>query len=161
MTARRDFWAGLALLLAIGLFTVAPVLYVLVESFDLAPIGARYRFGLDGWLDVFTSQRTLSAIWYSLILSLRVPIAIVFAFVISWLIVRVDVPFKRFIEMSLLFGFFLPGVPMMMGWILLLDSNYGLLNLAAQKLPFVDGPISRSIPCRGSCGCSSPSPPCR
>jgi iron(III) transport system permease protein len=31
-------------------------------------------------------------------------------------------------------------VPMTMGWILLLDSSYGLVNVLAQKLPFVSGP---------------------
>jgi iron(III) transport system permease protein len=56
-------------------------------------------------------------------------------------LIRFEIPGRRFIELSLMFGFFLPSVPMMMGWILLLDKNYGLLNVAAQKLFFLDGPL--------------------
>ena len=131
------FWPGAALLIAVAFFTLSPVVYVFVESFDMAAIGAPFQFGLDGWRDVFSSPRTGRSILYSFILAARVPIALVVAFAMSWLLVRIDVPFRRFIEMSLLFGFFLPSVPMMMGWVLLLDANYGLLNALALKLPFV------------------------
>ncbi len=52
-----------------------------------------------------------------------------------------QVPGHAFIERALWFGFFLPVLPMTMGWILLLDSHYGLLNGLVQKLPFIDGPV--------------------
>jgi iron(III) transport system permease protein len=136
-----DWLAGLAFLAVIATVTLAPVLYVVIESFDVAPLGAPFRFGLDGWNDLFSSPRTASAIVYSFILAARVPIAIAMALAVAWLLVRVEVPGKRLIELTLLFGFFLPSVPMMMGWILLLDSSYGLINVLVQKLPFVDGPI--------------------
>jgi iron(III) transport system permease protein len=139
--AHADWLAGLAFLAVIATITLAPVLYVAIESFDVAPLGAPFRFGLDGWSDMFSSPRTASAIVYSFILAARVPIAVAIALVIAWLLVRIDVPCKRLIELTLLFGFFLPSVPMMMGWILLMDSNYGLLNVLARKLPFVDDAI--------------------
>jgi iron(III) transport system permease protein len=138
---RYEWLAGLLLLILIGLVTLAPVAYVVVESFDVSPLGAPFRFGLDGWRDIVGSQRTWNSIIYSFILSVRVPIAILVALGISWLLIRIDIPGKRFIELSLLFGFFLPGVPMMMGWVLLLDKNYGLLNVLAQKLPFITEPV--------------------
>ncbi|NDA46395.1 MAG: hypothetical protein EBY21_03790 [Alphaproteobacteria bacterium] len=136
-----DWVYGFALLLVIAFITLAPVLYVVIESFDIAKLGAPYQFGLDGWRDMIDSQRTLNAALYSFILSLRVPLAIVIALVMSWLLIRFDIPGRRFIELSLMFGFFLPSVPMMMGWILLLDKNYGLLNVVAQKLLFLEEPI--------------------
>ncbi|HEY4134676.1 MAG TPA: iron ABC transporter permease [Alphaproteobacteria bacterium] len=137
----RRVLLGAALLLVIGAVTLAPVLYVLIASFDVSSIGEPFKFGWKGWQDVFSSTRTLDAIGYSFLLSARVPIAVIVAFTIAWLLVRVEVPGRRFIELALWFGFFLPSVPMMMGWILLLDANYGLLNAAAMKLPFVTGPI--------------------
>ena len=139
--ARADWLAGFAFLAAVAAITLAPVLYVVAESFDVAPLGAPFRFGLDGWSDLVSSPRTASAILYSFILAARVPIAIAAALVIAWLLIRVEVPGRRFIELTLLFGFFLPSVPMMMGWVLLLDANYGLLNVLVQKLPFVTGAI--------------------
>jgi iron(III) transport system permease protein len=141
MPAPRGHWlAGLGFLVLIGTITLAPVLYVVVESFDVAPLGTPFRFGLDGWADLLASPRTASAIAYSFVLSMRVPIAIAVALAIAWLLIRIEVPGRRFIELTLLFGFFLPSVPMTIGWILLLDSSYGLLNILAQKLPFVSGP---------------------
>jgi iron(III) transport system permease protein len=138
---RPDWFAGFGLLALVAAVTLVPVIYVVVESFDVAPLGAPFRFGLDGWSDIFSSPRTWSSILYSFILAVRVPIAIAIALGVTWLLIRVDVPGKRFIELTLLFGFFLPSVPMMMGWVLLLDSNYGLLNVFAQQLPFVNGPL--------------------
>ena len=128
-------------LVSIGAVTLGPVLYVLVESFDVAPVGASYQFGLDGWTEVFTSQRTWMSMVYTFILAVRVPIATVIAFAIAWLLVRVEIPGHRLLELAFWFGFLLPVFPMMMGWILLLDEQHGLLNIMLMKLPFVDAPI--------------------
>ena len=137
----RRFLGGATFTLVIGALTLAPVIYVIAASFDVADLGAPYHFGFDGWHDIFRSTRTLTAIGYSFLLVIRVPIALVVAFVIAWLLVRVRLPGHRFIELAFWFGFLLPIFPMMMGWILLLDGHYGLLNLALEKLPFVSGPI--------------------
>lgn len=132
---------GTLFILAIGAVTVAPVLYVLISSFDVAPLGAAYRFGIDGWREVFSSSRTWSAIFYTFALAIRVPIATCVAFVIAWLLVRVEIPGHRFIELAFWFGFLLPVFPMMMGWILLLDAHYGLVNLGLLKLHLIKAPI--------------------
>ena len=132
---------GLMVLAVVGLFTLAPVLYVVIESFDVATLGKPFTFGLDGWRELLGNSKTWDSIVYSFILVLRVPIAIVIAFAISWLLIRVDLTGRRLIEMILWFGFFLPSVPMTMGWILLLDEHYGLVNAALKMLPFVHGPV--------------------
>ena len=137
----RRVTLGVTVLLLVGLFTLAPVLYVVVESFDVATLGKPFTFGLDGWREILGNAKTWSSIVYSFILVLRVPVAIVIAFAISWLLIRVDLPGRRLIEMILWFGFFLPSVPMTMGWILLLDEHYGLVNALLRMLPFVHGPV--------------------
>lgn len=133
--------AGIAFAVLIGVLTLAPVIYVVAASFDVSDLGAPFHFGFDGWRDIFASARTIAAIGYSFLLVIRVPIALVIAFGVAWLLVRVRLPGHRFIELAFWFGFLLPVFPMMMGWILLLDSHYGLLNLALEKLPFIDGPV--------------------
>ncbi len=137
----RETILGGALLIIIGCLTFAPVVYVLVSSFDVSGLSEPYRFGLEGWQDAFSNPKTLSSIGYSFLLSIRIPIAIAAAFPIAWLLVRVQIPGRHFIERSLWFGFFLPTIPLTMGWILLLDRHYGLLNEAAKTLPFISGPI--------------------
>ena len=136
-----DATLGVILLCVIGIVTVAPVAYALITSFNVAPFSEPYRFGLSGWQEVFSSGKTVKSIGYSFLLSIRIPIAVIIAFLIAWLLVRVQIPGSRFIEHALWFGFFLPALPITMGWILLLDQNYGLLNKLAQTLPFVTGPI--------------------
>ncbi|HLI22912.1 MAG TPA: ABC transporter permease subunit, partial [Stellaceae bacterium] len=137
----RRTLGGAALAVIVGALTVAPVVYVIAASFDVSDLGAAFRFGWQGWHDIFTSARTLAAIGYSFLLVIRVPIALIVAFAIAWLMVRVRLPGHRFIELTFWFGFLLPVFPMMMGWILLLDQNYGLINIALEKLPFVHGAV--------------------
>jgi len=132
---------GTMVILFVAMLTLGPVAYLVIASFDVSAIGSPYQFGLEGWADIFASTKTLRSIGYSFLLSIRVPIAVVIAFAIAWLLIRMEVPGRRFIEMSLWFGFVLPSVPMMLGWILLLDPYYGLINLALMKLPFIDGPV--------------------
>lgn len=97
---------GLIIALAIAAITLAPVLYVFAASFDVSGLGEPYRFGLAGWQEVFSNAKTANAIAYSFILSARVPIALGFALLIAWLLIRVDVPGGKFIEFALWFGFF-------------------------------------------------------
>ncbi len=129
------------MLVVISLVTLVPVLYVIIGSFDTSGIGEPYRFGYTGWNDIFSNPKTLESVGYSFLLSIRIPIAIAMAFGIAWLLIRIQIPGRRFIEHALWFGFFLPPIPMTMGWILLLDSNYGLVNNLLQQLPFIDGAV--------------------
>jgi ABC-type spermidine/putrescine transport system permease subunit II len=62
-----DWLYGFILLIGIAFITLAPVLYVVIESFDVARLGAPYQFGLNGWRDMLESQRTLNAAFYSFI----------------------------------------------------------------------------------------------
>src|ERR1700753_2862291 len=103
---------GITILVVVGLVTLSPVLYVLIESFDVASVGQPFKFGLDGWREILGNAKTWDSVVYSFILALRVPIATVIAFAIAWLLIRVDLPGRRLIEMTLWFGYFLPSVPM-------------------------------------------------
>jgi iron(III) transport system permease protein len=133
----RDRAFGVLVIVVIGAVTFAPVLFVLIDSFNVSGTGEPFRFGLKGWAEIFASSKTGSSIGYSFLLSIRIPIGIAIAFVIAWLLVRVEIPGHRFIEHALWFGFFLPLLPMTMGWVLLLDANYGLINAVLRKTPFI------------------------
>src|SRR5262249_44946057 len=100
-----------------------------------------FRLGWDGWAELFTSPITISSIGYSFLLAIRVPIGLVIAFGIAWSLVRLDIPGRRFIVYALWFTYFLPAVPMTMGWILLLDENYGIINQLLQRLSLASGPV--------------------
>src|SRR5262249_20462635 len=96
-----------------------------------------FAMGLEGWTKAFADGKTLSAIGYSFFLSIRSLVGVVVAFAIAWLLVRIRIPGRSFIEFFLWVAFFLPTLPLTLGWILLLDPNYGLINQALLWLPFI------------------------
>jgi iron(III) transport system permease protein len=132
---------GLACYVVVGLLCVAPVAYIVINSFD-GPAAGTYDPSLAAYERMFASARTVDSLINSFILSIRAPIAVGAAFVIAWLLVRVRVPGHRFIEYSLWFAFFLPILPIALGWILLLDPSYGLINELTTAIPFIGRPIA-------------------
>ena len=140
-TNHKANFFGMAIVLVVALFTLLPVAFVAVGSFNAAAPGSAWRWGLRAWEQLFSSTRTLDAVGYSLLLTIRVPIAVLIGFLVAWLLVRVQIPGKSFIEFSLWLSYFLPSLPVAIGWILLLHKDYGLVNRALMMLPFVKGPV--------------------
>lgn len=122
---------GVALLIAA--VVVPPVVVVVLGSFNADSIGAGFSFTLDAWEAALSNTSSLSAILTSFLLTVRIPIGLAVAFAFAWALIRLDIPGKRLIEYGLWFAFFVPTLPLMLGWILLLDGNYGII---ASRLPF-------------------------
>jgi iron(III) transport system permease protein len=129
-------WLGLVLILVVSGFTLTPVLFIIVNSLNSAGPSENWRFGFEGWREAFGSPRTLNAIGYTVLLNIRSIVGIAVAFVFSWLLTRVRLPLRNFIEFSLWIAYFLPSLPLALSWILLLDPNYGLINQFVQPLGF-------------------------
>ena len=124
----REWSLTTLLLAAAGVVSLPPVVFILMNSVNTADPTDPFVFGFDGWIQGFGNPRTLDAIGYSFLLNLRTVIGIVAAFLLSWLLVRVRVPFRGFIELSLWIAYFLPSLPLAISWILLSDPHYGLFN---------------------------------
>ncbi len=127
---RRD-WPrtvlGVLLVLAVGLVTLGPILVVVAGSFEG-----------NAWSDIlFDSPLTREALGTSLILALRAPFAALIGFLIAWLLIRFPIPGRTYLEFGFWLVFFLPLVPLTLGWMLMLDRHDGLLNQAVKLLPFV------------------------
>jgi iron(III) transport system permease protein len=127
-------WLGLGLILTVAALTLTPVLFIVINSLNAAPPSETWRFGFEGWGEAFGSARTLAAIGYTFILNIRSLVAIGIAFLLSWLLIRVRLPGRNFIEFSLWIAYFLPSLPLALSWILLLDPNYGLINQLLKPL---------------------------
>lgn len=112
----------------IAAVSLTPVLFIVINSFNVAGTGESWQFGFQGWVEAFGSRQTLNAIGYSFLLSVRSLIGISAAFVLSWFLVRFRIPWRNFIEFSLWIGYFLPALPIALSWILLFDPQYGLAN---------------------------------
>ncbi len=114
---------GMALLVAypVGLLLFASLL---VE----APDGSK-GFGFDIWIDAWNQTGLAQSIFNTF---KRVIITEMIAFpaaiVIAWLMTRTDMPGKKWIENFFWVAFFLPALPVLMGWILLFDPANGVMN---------------------------------
>jgi len=126
------------LVLGSVLFAVLyPAGVIIFSSFEL-PGKMASGLGLQGWKIVFSDPAILSAIWNTLTVTLaRQAIALPVAVLLAWIIARTDVPCAKTLEFLFWLGYFLPPLPVTMGWILLLDPDYGLLNQWLIHLPWV------------------------
>ncbi len=131
---RTRILTSLLVLFVIGIAALGPVIFVVLRSFDVAGPGEAFRWGLEGWREAFGAQRTLNALKFTLLLSLRVFVGLALAFLISWLLIRVKLPARGFIEFSFWLAWFLPPLPVTLGWVLLLDPQYGLINQGLMRL---------------------------
>ena len=120
----------MTLLLGVVAFLVlAPLTLMLLSSFQLARPGQPAVYGLAGWQTAFTDRSIVGAFGNTLSLSIvREGIALVVGVILAWLIARTDLFGKNVLEFVFWVAFFLPPLPLAMGWILLLDERFGLIN---------------------------------
>ena len=65
------------------------------------------------------------------------------AVLLAWVLARTDIPGARWLEFAFWIAFFLPRLPVTLGWIVLLDPEYGLINTSLAVLPFfAKGPFN-------------------
>jgi iron(III) transport system permease protein len=126
----------------VAFLVLTPLLLLLVGSFQLARPGEAPVYGFAGWRRAFTDPTILEALWNTVSLAVvRQVIALVIGVLLSWLIARTDLPWKKALEFVFWISFFLPPLPVTLGWILLLDGKFGLLNQWLQNLSIISGPI--------------------
>ena len=123
-------WIPLALLVGLLILVLAyPLVLLFIKSFVGSRPGQPTVWAVTGWVEAFTDVNLAIAIGNTFYLALvRVIITSALAIFFAWVVTRTDTPLKGFIEVALWLGFFLPLLPMTMGWILLLDPYYGLMN---------------------------------
>jgi iron(III) transport system permease protein len=126
------------LLAAIAFLVVTPLFLLLLNSFQIGKPGGAVVYSLDGWRQAFGSMGIVDAVYNSFSLAItRQIIAMIVGVFLAWLLARTDIPMKKGLEFLFWLSFFLPALPVTLGWILLLDPKYGLLNQLITKLPFV------------------------
>ena len=126
-------WRSVFLVL-LAVPALGPVGVILAQSFDTSGLGEPFRFGVGAWRAVLGAPETLSTFTTSLLLTVRVPAGLAIGFAIAWAVVRLRVPGHQVFEYLCWFAYFLPTVPMVSGWVLLMDRDFGLLNAAVEGL---------------------------
>ncbi len=117
------------------LMVLYPAGVIVINSFQ---IDRQSTLSLAGWKIAFSDPVMISAIWNTLTITLaRQAIALPIAILLAWIIARTDIPAGSSLEFLFWLGYFLPPLPVTMGWILLLDPEYGLANKWLTLLPFI------------------------
>lgn len=120
---------------------LVPLGLILLNSFQIAKPGEPVVFGLLGWREAIHNPGILRAMGYTFSLAItRQVIALAVGIIVAYLIARTDLPAREWLEFMFLLSFFLPALPVTLGWILLLDPKFGLINQWLLKLPFVHDP---------------------
>ncbi len=138
----RGTFVMAAILVVLGFYLIWPVILLLVNSFNIARdvfVGPA-EWGLDNWRVAFREPGLIKSILntfliWGLVLSISFPLAIL----ISWTIARTRIPFSNALEVMFWVSFMLPGISTTIGWIGLLEPNWGALNLGLRSLPFFGG----------------------
>lgn len=130
--------------LCLGFFAflvITPLFMLLLNSIDVGEPGQPTVYGFDAWQRAFTTPGIAKAIYNTFSLAItRSLIATIIGIFIAWLLARTDIPMKGWFEFMFWISYFLPALPVALGWILLLDPQYGLINQWLMQLPFIDSP---------------------
>ena len=115
------------LVAAVLLFLVAnPISQLVLESFRLAD---RTGYTLDNYITAFSRWRYFEAFLHSIQLGL---VAVLFSALIAvplaWSVSRTNMPWRKFIHLTVLLSFLIPPYVGAIGWILLGGKNAGWLN---------------------------------
>ncbi len=128
---RPSFILCSLVLLSMILLVVYPVGLLVYSSFLVELPQGQKELGFGAWLTAWNqtglAQSIINTFQRVIVTEL---IAFPVAIVIAWLLTRTDLPGKKLIENFFWIAFFLPALPVLMGWILLFDPTHGLMNLA-------------------------------
>ncbi|RQW91805.1 ABC transporter permease [Micromonospora globispora] len=130
-TRSRGGGVGRAFVLVVAAIVAMPLVLLVLNSFNTAagPTDAN-DYGLSNWTAAFDNAGIRDALWNSLTLSItRVAISLPLSCLIAWLIARTDLPGRSWLELAFWVGVFLPVLPRVFGWILLLSPDYGVVNV--------------------------------
>lgn len=123
----------------VAFLVITPLLLLLINSFEVGAPGKPTVYGLDAWIRAYETPGIGKAIYNTFSLAItRSLIATVIGIFIAWLLARTDIPMKGWFEFMFWISYFLPALPVALGWILLLDPKYGLINTWLMSLPFID-----------------------
>ncbi len=119
------YWAISALVVILVGY---PIVIVVLGSFLIGRPGET-AWSLEPWRTALSDPTLLISIWNTiLVTAARQAIAFPIAILIAWTLARTDIPGATWLEFLFWMAFFLPALPVTLGWVMLLHPNSGLLN---------------------------------
>ncbi len=118
-----------AMLLVVVVLVLYPLGLILFNSFVVESPGGAYVVTWDNWRLAWSQPGTVKAILntFKVVFTGQL-IVFPIGILITWLMTRTDLPGKNQLDFFLWLSFFLPTLPLLLGWIMLLDPTFGLIN---------------------------------
>lgn len=124
-----------ALLLLVSFVVLYPIMLLIINSFRVGPLGQQNTWGLENWSIALSHPRILDALSNTMTLAVtRQGIAVFFGVFIAWVLARTNLPGRNWLEVVFWFSTLIPTLPILLGWILLLDGHYGILLKGIQQV---------------------------
>ena len=121
--------AGALLLLTLLILVAYPLALLIYGSFLPDNAGQSQGPSLSSWANALNQPGMSNALINTLKrTAVTEIIALPSAILIAWLAARTDMPGRQWIDRLLWVAFFLPALPVLLGWILLFDPDFGLAN---------------------------------
>jgi iron(III) transport system permease protein len=120
---------GSAVLLVMALFVLYPLVLLIYGSFIVENMDGTQTMSFGAWAYAWNQPGMVQAIinTFKIVVILEL-VAMPTAILIAWLVARTDIPGKRLIDNFFWIAFFLPTLPVLLGWIFLFDPDYGVVN---------------------------------
>ncbi len=123
-----------SLFLLVAVLTGTPVVMLLIGSFTEG-LGAFGHFTIQKYVDVYSNIHLLRILLNTLIFILgTATFSTLLAYVLSYLTVRTDMPFKGITKALSVVPMMIPHILLAVGWMLLFNPSNGILNLAFRNL---------------------------
>ncbi len=128
-------WWGAVILLFLVIVVVIPVVYIIISSFVFDASGPRMVRGAKAgqwtffyWQRILTSSISKSIFFkpalHSLLISIGMTaISLTTGSVMAWLVVRTNIPWKRFFSVTLIIPYIVPSWTVALAWIMIFKSR--------------------------------------
>jgi iron(III) transport system permease protein len=118
-------------------FVVPPLVALVVTSFQVTRAGRVVGYTLDNYRQLSGLGETTSVLANTIVFGFSsAAFALFLGSLLAWLVERTDAPFKSAVYVAAFVSFATPGVVKVVGWILLLGPEQGLLNVLVRQVGF-------------------------
>ena len=108
-----------------------PSFFLLYGSFTDAPLGVAGHFTLANYFQAYADPETYQLVLTSFIFALGASaLSVALAAILAWVTIRTNAPLRRIFELTAIIPNFMPNLLIAISWVLLLNPNNGLINVA-------------------------------
>jgi iron(III) transport system permease protein len=112
-----------------------PSFFLLYGSFTDAPLGVAGHFTLANYLQVYANAETYQLVLTSFIFALGASaLSVALASILAWITIRTNAPLRRIFQLTAIIPNFMPNLLIAISWVLLLNPNNGLVNVALMRV---------------------------